>query len=168
MDIRVLGKDNKGSNLALVRGLSLAVERKSCLVNMSLAANKLKSKTIFTFCEKAYMQNQIILAAKRNNPFPDSSYPAVFSNVISVDNETFASPFLFRYLSGELIECAAHGEEVLCVAPGEGYTTSTGYSFATPTVCGICSLIIGAYPLLHPFKLKALLKVFASEEDEDD
>jgi len=167
VDIRVLGKDNKGSNLALVKGLSVAVERKSRLVNMSVAANKLKGKTILSLCEKAYLQNQIIVAAKRNNPFPDSGYPAVFSNVISIDNETFPSPFLFRYLPGELIEYAAHGEEVPCAAPGGGYTTSTGTSFATPTVCGLCALIIGAYPMLRPFELKTLLKAFATDKDFD-
>jgi hypothetical protein len=41
----------------------------------------------------------------------------------------------------------------------------TGTSFATPTVTGLCALLIGAYPDLRLFEIKTLLKNFA-ELDE--
>jgi subtilisin len=164
IDVRVLGSDNKGSGQALVEGLRLAVRRKARLVNMSLAASANFSQAIFPLCEKAYQQNQVLVAAKKNMPLHDMGFPAEFSNVISVDNFTFPSPFVFKYLPDQVIEYGAHGEEVLCAAPGGGYTTSTGTSFATPTVCGICTLIVGAFPLLRPFEVKTLLKAFADEQ----
>jgi subtilisin family serine protease len=34
----------------------------------------------------------------------------------------------------------------------------TGTSFATPTVTGLCALLLGAFPDLRPFELKTLLK----------
>ncbi len=166
VDIRVLGSDNKGSGLALVEGLRTAVKRKSRLVNMSLAASSNFSQNIFPLCERSYHYNQILVASKKNMPLHDMGFPAEFSNCISVDHEDFPSPFYFWYLPDNVIEYAAHGEEVPCAAPGGGYTTSTGTSFATPTVTGLCSLIVGAYPQLRPFELKTLLKAYAHPKEE--
>lgn len=161
VDIRVLGSDNKGSGQALVEGLKMAVRRNSRLINMSLAASANFSQSIFPICERAYHRGQILVASKKNMPLADMGFPAEFSNCVSVDNESFPSPFHFKYQPDEVIEFAAHGEQVPCAAPGGGYTESTGTSFATPTVCGIACLITGAYPMIRPFELKTLLKHFA-------
>jgi len=161
IDVRVLGSDNRGSGLAAVEGLRHAVELKTRLVNMSLAASANFSTALLPLCEQAYHQNQIIVASRRNMPLHDDGFPAEFSATISVDNETFRSPFHFKYLPDQVIEYAAHGEEVVVAAPGGGYTTQTGTSFATPTVCGLCALIVGAYPDIRPFELKTILKALA-------
>ena len=52
----------------------------------------------------------------------------------------------------------APSDEVTVAAAGGGYTTKTGTSFATPAVCGLCALLVGAFPDLRPFELKTLLK----------
>ena len=49
-------------------------------------------------------------------------------------------------------------------APEGGYTTMTGTSFATPIMCGFVALLLGAYPDLRPFEVKALLKAMSAEE----
>lgn len=165
VDIRVLGSDNRGSGAALVEGLRLAISRKSRLVNMSLASSSAFAQTLFSLCERAYYQNQIIVAAKKNMPLADMGFPAEFSNCISVDNTEYPWPFVYSYQPDQLIEFAADGEQVVCAAAGGGYTAMTGTSFATPTICGICALILGAYPALRPFELKTILKAHSKIQE---
>jgi len=162
VDVRVLGANGVGSGPALLEGLRFAVEnRKSKIVNMSLAA-KVSKDTVLGLCETAYYANQIIVASKRNNAFFGGiGFPAEFSNCISVDTESFPTQYAFKYQQDSIIEFEAHGEEVVVPAPGGGYTTKTGTSFATPAVAGICALLVGAYPELRPFELKTLLRAWS-------
>lgn len=160
-DVRVLGEGNKGGGAALVEGLRVAVMDNRRVINMSLAATAKVAQSVFRLCEMAYRKNLLVVAAKRNVPFGDLGFPAEFSSTISVDNRSFPSPFEINYILDSVIEFAAHGEEVPVAAAGGGYTTMTGTSFATPTVSGLCALLVGAYPELRPFEVKALLKGFA-------
>lgn len=163
VDIKVLGETNKGASAALIEGLRYAVSRGSRLINMSLAVKESMKQSMIPLTEKAYYQNQIIIAAVRNMPMRDFGYPAEFSSCISVDNEAFPNPFTFNYKSDHVIEYVAHGEDVPVAAAGGGYTTLTGTSFATPTITAICALLAGAFPELRPFEFKTLLKAFAAE-----
>jgi len=165
VDIRVLGSDNRGSGTALVEGLKIAVKIDARVVNMSLAASQKFSPNILPLCEKAYHKNQVLVASKKNMPLTDLGFPAEFSNCISVDSEGFDDSHTFKYLPDQVIEFAALGEEVPCAAPGGGYTTSTGTSFATPAIAGVCALCIGKFTDLRPFEVKTILKAWALEAD---
>ena len=167
VDIRVLGPDNQGSGAALIEGLRFAVKRGSRLINMSLAATGEFAAALHALCETAYYRNQVLVAAKRNMPLVDNGFPAEFSSCIGVDNRAFPSPFVFRFIPGQTIEYAAHGTAVVVAAPGGRYTTSTGTSFATPTITGICARMLGAYPDMRPFEVKSLLKLFARRSHGD-
>jgi subtilisin family serine protease len=161
VDIRVLGDDAFGSATALLTGLQYAIERKSRVINLSLAAKAEYAPHLWKLSETAYRQNQIIVAAKRNMPLTDQGYPAEFSSCISVDREKFPIPYRLRFRPGQTIEYSAHGEDVVVAAAGGGYTTKTGTSFATPTVSAFCALLVGAHPDLRPFEIKTILKAFS-------
>jgi subtilisin family serine protease len=161
VDIRVLDPGNQGTGSALVAGLRHVIERRSRLVNMSLAATSRFAPSLNDLCERAYRQNQIVVASKRNSPYPDLGFPAEFSSCISVDRDSFPTPYQIRYLEANPIEYAAHGDDVVCAAAGGGYTTKTGTSFATPTVTGICALLLGVFPDLKLFELKTILKALS-------
>ncbi len=158
IDIRVLGGGAVGAGAAMVLGMEKALERKSRLINVSLAASAKFSQPLWSCCEKAYRHNQIVVASRRNMPLTDDGFPAEFSNCISVDRDDFDSPFKIKYREGQVIEFAAHGDEVVTAAPGGGYTTQTGTSFATPTITGLCALLLGNFPQLRLFEIKSILK----------
>lgn len=164
IDIRVLGSDNKGAGDALLAGLTAAVERKIKIINMSLAATAKFAPQLAALCDTAYRQGQIVVAAKRNMPLADNGYPAELSASISVDRMKLESLSRIVYRANAPIEYCAHGEDVVVAAPGGGYTTKTGTSFATPVVSGMCALLLGAYPDLRPFEVKAILKAFAEDQ----
>jgi subtilisin family serine protease len=163
VDVQVLEPGNQGTGDALVAGLRLVVERRCRLVNMSLAATARFAPALSELCEKAYRQSQIVVASKRNMPNTDLGFPAELSSCVSVDRDNFPTPYNIRYLEGNPIEYAAHGDEVVCAVPGGGYTAKTGTSFATPTVTGLCALLLGVFPDLKSFELKTILKALSDQ-----
>lgn len=158
VDIRVLGSAQAGAGAALIEGMRLAVARRCPVVNMSLAATAPYAPSLMALCDAAYRQGQVVVASKRNMPLADNGYPAEFASCVAVDCARFESPYALRYRAGDPIEFVAHGEEVVVAAPGGGYTTKTGTSFATPAVSALCALLLGAFPGLRPFEVKALLR----------
>ena len=160
LDIRVLDEHCGGRGAALVAGFELAIASGARLINLSLACVADYAPQLHELCERAYRGNQIVVAARRNMPLADNGFPAEFSSCISVGLAEFRSPYLVRFLQPP-IEFAARGENVRVPAAGGGYTRMTGTSFATPTITGLCALLVGAYPDLRLFELKTLLKKFA-------
>jgi subtilisin family serine protease len=161
VDYRVLGPDNTGAGDALLACLRHAVEAGYRVINMSLAAKASFGPQLLPLCDRAYRNGQVIVAAKRNMPLADLGYPAEISTVVSVDRTKFSAPWGVRYLPESVIEYVGHGEDVNVAAPGGGYTTKTGTSFATPAISGVVALLLGAYPELRPFEVKSILRAWS-------
>jgi subtilisin family serine protease len=161
-DVRVLNPGNVGAGKALLRGFQHAIEQRIRIVNMSLAATAKFACQLHELCERAYRNNQVVVAAKRNMPLADNGYPAEISSCISVDMAKFASDMQLQFRDDHAIEFVGNGEDVKAAAAGGGYTTLTGTSFATPAVSGLCALLVGGYRDLRPFDVKALLRAFAT------
>jgi len=161
IDIRVLNAQNVGSGQALLAGFRYAVEQKIRVINMSLAARSEFAAPLNALCERAYVRNQLVVAARRNMPLADEGFPAEFSSCISVDVGRFGSAFDVRFREDHVIEFVGHGEEVEVAVPGGGHTRRTGTSLATPAVTGLCTLLVGAFPGLRPFDVKSLLRAFS-------
>jgi subtilisin family serine protease len=164
IDLRILGPANTGSGDALVAALARAVAERWRIVNMSLAASAAVSGRLSPLCERAYYQNQLIVAAQRNQPMDeaDIGYPSLFSSSVGVEFDTIKTPYEYFFRGGRPIEYIAAGDEVTVAAPGGGYTTRTGTSFATPAITGICALLLGAFPGLRTFEMKTVLKAHAA------
>lgn len=160
-DLKVLTGRNTGSTGGLLAGFRHALTQPWRLFNLSVAAEPSIQRELSQLCEQAYYQNQVVVAARRNLPFGDDGLPAEFSSCIGVDQGDYATAYEYAYQSGSCIEFEARGEGVVAPAPGNGYKTVTGTSFATPVVCGLCALLLGAYPQLTPFDVKAALREMA-------
>jgi subtilisin family serine protease len=163
VDVRVLDRRNEAGGEMLVAGFERALKTGSRIVNLSLACSDRFAGDLQDLCERAYRHNQVVVAAKRNMPLFDLGYPAEFSTCISVDLGRFPTCFQLHWRKPP-IEVVAQGEQVMTTAAGGGYAPMTGTSFATPTVSGLCALLLGAFPSLQMFELKALLKWFAQSD----
>jgi subtilisin family serine protease len=163
-DVRVLGSGAHGSGAELAAGLRIAVRERFPIINMSLAAPAKYANELSLLCERAWYQGQIVIAAKRNVPVTDYGFPAEFCSCIGVDSEAFDSPFSFRFRDAGRIEIAAQGENIATTALGHAYTSMTGTSFATATVSALCARLLGAYPGLRPFEIRAILRQLAMKE----
>jgi subtilisin family serine protease len=158
IDMRVLGTDNSGTAACFVHGLKEAVQRRWPVLNLSLALSAKFAADARPLCETAWHQGQLVVSAKRNMPVMDLGLPAEFATSISVETDEFPDTHHIRFQPGEIIEFVALGENVTVAAPGGGYTTLSGTSFATPVVSGLCAVLLGAFPGLLPFEVRTVLK----------
>ena len=164
VSVRVLNEYNSATGEALVAAFAWALEQEVDIVNLSLATSrKAVIPRLFELCEQAYCQDTLIVSSKRN--FGDLGCPAMFSTVISVDNEKgFEHFWQLRHISRSTIEFSARGTNVTTAAPGGGSQIQTGTSFATPHVVGICALLRELFPRMNSWEAKSILKSLAVSE----
>jgi subtilisin family serine protease len=73
-----------------------------------------------------------------------------------------ADPRTFFYNPAPPVEFFARGVNVEVAWIGGARIRSSGNSFATPHMSGICALILAKHPELTPFQLKSVLYLTAS------
>jgi subtilisin len=159
--VRVLGAGFTGSGTALLGGLRWAVEQGFQVINMSLSTTKSHfAGMLHEVADAAYFRRAILIASAHNMPV--ESYPWRFSSVISVGSHEEADALAFFYNPNPPVEFFARGVDVEVAWLGGSTARSTGNSFATPHISGICALILGKHPELTPFQLKNTLYLTAT------
>jgi subtilisin family serine protease len=159
--VRVLGAGFKGSGAALLEGLRWAVEHEFDVVNMSLSTTRRElAAFLHELADSAYFRRTALVASAHN--LPVESYPWRFSSVISVGSHELPDPRAFFYNPEPPVEFFARGVDVEVAWVGGGTLRSTGNSFATPHMSGICALIRAKHPELTPFQLKTILALTAN------
>lgn len=158
---RVLGSGFKGSGPVLLGGLRWAVEQGFDVINMSLSTTKRQfAGLLHELADSAYFRRTVLVASAHNMPV--ESYPWRFSSVISVGSHEEPEPETFFYNPAPPVEFFARGVGVEIAWLGGGKILSTGNSFATPHMSGICALILAKHPELTPFQLKHVLYLTAN------
>ena len=159
--VRVLGAGFKGSGSVLLGGLRWAVDQGFDVINMSLSTTKRHfADLLHELADSAYFQRTVLVASAHNMPV--ESYPWRFSSVISVGSHEETDPLTFFYNPNPPVEFFARGVGVEIAWLGGGKILSTGNSFATPHISGICALIRAKHPELTPFQLKSVLYLTAT------
>jgi subtilisin len=159
--VRVLGAGFTGSGTALLGGLRWAVEHGFHVINMSLSTTKSRfAGMLHEVADAAYFRRTLLIASAHNMPV--ESYPWRFSSVVSVGSHEEPDPLTFFYNPNPPVEFFARGVDVEVAWLGGARARSTGNSFATPHMSGICALILGKHPELTPFQLKNTLYLTAS------
>jgi subtilisin len=166
--VRVLGAGFTGSGSALLGGLRWAVDQGFHVINMSLSTTKSQfAGMLHEVADRAYFRRTVLVASAHNMPV--ESYPWRFSSVISVGSHEEPDPETFYYNPTPPVEFFARGVDVEVAWLGGSRARSTGNSFATPHMTGICALILGKHLELTPFQLKSALYLTATNvEDRDE
>jgi subtilisin family serine protease len=165
--VRVLGAGFTGSGTALLGGLRWAVEQGFHVINMSLSTTKSQfAGMLHEVADAAYFRRTVLVASAHNMPI--ESYPWRFSSVISVGSHEETDPLAYYYNPNPPVEFFARGVDVEVAWLGGGTARSTGNSFATPHMSGICALALGKHPELTPFQLKSTLYLTASNVADDE
>jgi subtilisin family serine protease len=159
--VRVLGAGFSGSGGILLGGLRWAIDQGFDVINMSLSTTKQRfASMLHELADSAYFRRTVLVASAHNMPV--ESYPWRFSSVISVGSHEEEDPLTFFYNPSPPVEFFARGVGVEIAWIGGGRIVSTGNSFATPHMSGICALILSKHPELTPFQLKSVLYLTAS------
>ena len=165
--VRVLGAGYTGSGKVLLAGLRWSIEQGFDVINMSLSTTKRDFAAILhELADEAYFRRTVLVASAHNMPV--ESYPWKFSSVISVGSHELTDPLAFFYNPDPPVEFFARGLEVDVAWVGGSTLRSTGNSFATPHIAGICALIRAKHPDLTPFQLKSVLYLTASNVGGSD
>ena len=159
--VRVLGPNNRGSGALMLTGLQWALEDGQQVINMSLSTSKqelLDALRLLT--DGAYFKRTTIVASAHNMAV--ESYPWRFSSVISVGSHEDADPMLFYCNPEPPVEFFGRGLDIEVVWKGGETLRTSGNSFATAHITGICALIRSKHPDLTPFELKSVLRLTAA------
>jgi subtilisin len=158
--VRVLGKANRGSGAILAAGLRWAVEQGFDVINLSLSTTKPQVIAVLhELADSAYFRRAVIVASAHNRAV--ESFPWRFSSVISVGSHEGTNPMEFFYNPAPPVEFYARGLDLEIAWLGGGTIRSSGNSFATAHMTGICALILAKHPELSPFELKSVLYLTA-------
>jgi subtilisin family serine protease len=158
---RVLGAGFTGSGRVLLEGLRWAVAEGFDVINMSLSTTKREFASILhELADEAYFRRTVLVASAHNMPV--ESFPWRFSSVISVGSHELPDPLAFFVNPSPPVEFFARGTDVEVAWLGGMTIRSTGNSFATPHLSGICALVLAKHPELTPFQLKSVLYLSAT------
>ena len=166
VSVRVLGAGYTGSALVMLEGLEWAIEQGFQIVNMSLSTTKKQYvDRLHELADAAYFKRTMLVASAHNMPV--ESFPWRFASVVSVGSHEDHDPFVYYANPNPPVEFFARGLNV-DVAWLDGATiNSTGNSFATPHIAGLCALILSKHPELTPFQLKSVLHLTATNVGGD-
>ena len=159
--VRVLTNGKSGSGAGLLAGLAWAIDEGFDVINMSLSTGKEQfCLALHELADRAYFRRCVLVASAHNMPV--RSFPWPFASVISVASHDQPDPTLYYYNPSPPVDFFARGVKVTVAWPGGRQISSTGNSFATPHIAGICALILSKHPMLTPFQLKSVLYLTAS------
>jgi subtilisin len=159
--VRVLGERFSGTGEVLLAGLRWAVRQGFDVVNLSLSTTRARfAEELHALADEAYFGRTVIVASAHNTPV--ESFPWRFSSVISVGSHQEQDPDLYLYNPDPPVEFFAHGQNVEVAWLGGTSIRTSGNSFATPFVAGLCARILSSHPRMTTFQLKNALYLSAA------
>ncbi|WP_435836859.1 S8 family peptidase [Streptomyces asoensis] len=159
--VRVLGERFTGTGDFLLAGLRWAVEQGFDVINMSLSTTHERFlRELHELADEAYFRRCVVVASAHNSPVV--SFPWRFSSVVSVGSHQEDDTGLHLYNPDPPVEFYAKGQDVRVAWLDNCVTRTTGNSFATPRVAGLCALILAKHPALTVFQLKTVLYLTAA------
>ncbi|MET8945806.1 S8 family serine peptidase [Streptomyces sp. NPDC004542] len=159
--VRVLGENFTGTGDFLLTGLRWAVEQGFDVINMSLSTTHTRFvRELHELADEAYFRRSVIVASAHNSPVV--SFPWRFCSVVSVGSHQEGDAGLHLYNPRPPVEFYAQGQDVRVAWLDNCVTRTTGNSFATPRIAGLCALILAKHPGLTVFQLKTVLYLTAA------
>ena len=158
--IKIFNKFLETSPEILINAMNYAIESEVNIINLSLSS-KLEEllRPLYILCEKAKNKNIIIVASYANTN--ETSYPAVFDNVISVSAKHFYDTFDFSFHDDEFVECNAVGASSDVLGLNHTRAYACGNSYAAPVITGFIALLLEKYGPRNQQEIRQLLKTFS-------
>ncbi|MEU6554246.1 S8 family serine peptidase [Streptomyces sp. NPDC046915] len=159
--VQVLGRTFGGTGDVLLAGLRWAIREGFDVINLSLSTTRVRFvEELRSLADEAYFRGTVIVASAHNTPV--ESFPWRFASVISVGSHAEDEPELHLYNPQPPVEFFAPGQNVQ-VAWLDGKTIrTTGNSYATPYISGLCARILSRHRRLTSFQLKTALYLSAA------
>ncbi|MCZ7416130.1 MULTISPECIES: S8 family peptidase [unclassified Streptomyces] len=159
--VRVLGERFNGTGDMLLAGLRWAIRQGFDVINLSLSTTRTRfAGELHALADEAYFRRTVIVASAHNTPV--ESFPWRFAAVISVGSHQENDPELFLYNPTPPVEFFAPGQNITVAWLNSTTIRTTGNSFATPFVTGLCARVLSKHPRMTTFQLKNALYLSAA------
>lgn len=159
--VQVLGAGFSGTGKVLLAGLKWAVQQGFDVINMSLSTTRPEFvHALHEMADDAFFARSVIVASAHNSQV--ESFPWRFSSVISVGSHQEEDPGLVLYNPQPPVEFFAQGQNVRVGWLNGSSIRTTGNSFATPRIAGLCAQILAKHPQVTVFELKSVLYQIAA------
>jgi len=159
--VQVLGKGFGGTGDVLLAGLRWAVRQGFDVINLSLSTTRPQFvDELRALADEAYFRRSVIVASAHNTPV--ESFPWRFASVISVGSHQEDDPDLHLYNPRPPVEFFAPGQNVQVAWLNGTTIRTTGNSFATPYITGLCARILSRHRRMTTFQLKNALYLSAA------
>ncbi|MCP3761426.1 S8 family serine peptidase [Domibacillus sp. A3M-37] len=165
--VKSLGVKGSGYLSTIIAGIDWAITNKMDIVNLSLGTQT-HSAALEDIMDEAYANGMLIVAAAGNDGTAAGTedtvdYPARYNSAIAVaavDSSLNRANFSS---TGNAVEIAAPGVDILAPYLNDGYAKANGTSMAAPYVAGELALLMQANPQLTNQALRA--KLIESSKD---
>jgi thermitase len=140
--VRVLDANGSGTLDNVASGIEYAADQGAQVINLSLGG-PFDSSTLQNAVNYAWNHGSVLVAAAGNESSSAPSYPAYYSNTISVASTTSSDTLSYFSNYGSWVDVAAPGSSIYSTYPTNSYATLSGTSMATPHVAGVAALLAG-------------------------
>lgn len=132
-----------GSAQAIARGLAWMAETRTPVVNVSLVgpSNAILAAAVRALVAKGHL---VVAAVGNDGPSAPPLYPAAYPGVVAVTGVDARRRVLPEAGRGTHVDFAAPGAEMAAGAPGGGYVSVRGTSFAAPIAAGRLAALLHA------------------------
>lgn len=160
--VKALDKEGNGHHSDVVAGLEWVMEKGIDIVNLSFGS-KDGSLILKAAVDKAYNKGILLVAAAGNRGTTNGTgntvdFPAAYPNVIAVSAINDQNNRADFSATGNAVEVAAPGENILSTMRFRQYAYSSGTSMAAPHVAGVLALFKQANPRASHEELREMLK----------
>lgn len=104
----------------------------------------------------------VVVVASAGNDGADGkvkkTYPASYEDVIAVAASNRSNERAYFSQSGDFVDIAAPGVDIVSTVPGGGHCATNGTSFSAPFVAGVAALLVDEHPEWTPQEIKAQLE----------
>jgi subtilisin family serine protease len=160
MNVRALDDGGIGLESTLAPAIIYAADEGADVINASWGGPG-QSDVIEAAIDHAAGLGAVFVAAAGNDGVDVSTFfPANAQKAIAVDaiNNLNQLPLTN---TGNKLDLAAPGVDILSLAPGGGYISRDGTSMAAPHVSGVAALILGLHPTFTPEQVRQVLRTSA-------
>ncbi|WP_090867324.1 S8 family peptidase [Oceanobacillus limi] len=160
--VKVLDQDGLGYTSDVIAGIDWSIQNNVDIINLSLGS-EISSRLMESIVTKATDQNILLIAATGNNGTiagteNNVSYPARLPTVIGVGATDKNNQRASFSSTGEQVELAAPGVNILSTYLNNSYAKMSGTSSASPFVAGIAALLKQRDPNLTISQLRTQLQ----------
>jgi thermitase len=155
MPVKVLAGDGSGTTSGVADGIIYAADNGAKVISLSLGGGG--TTTLANAVNYAVNKGCILVAAAGNSGSTTKSYPAGYSNVLSVASTDSTDTLSSFSNHGAWVKVAAPGQDIASTYTGSGYVYLSGTSMAAPLVAGQAALIRSQNPNLSNVQIEEVI-----------